>query len=227
MGEEALAIAERSGQPFTTAIAHQRVGASLRRSAAAGRGAGARRLRGARTAGARRSMGARERARRTRRDPPAGRPPGGCRGRPARGRRALPGPEGAIAGVLDDRRARAHARRPRGPGGRPRDPRRSAGPIGRGGAGQRDRAPRGRIRRRGRRGRPRGRARQGAGRDRGARTALAGCPNPYAAQVWWTGSLFGPAEAGGGEAVEEARETLERNGWRQALREPELVPLNG
>ena len=31
MGEEALAIAERSGQPFTTAIAHQGVGASLRR----------------------------------------------------------------------------------------------------------------------------------------------------------------------------------------------------
>ncbi|HTG47905.1 MAG TPA: AAA family ATPase [Actinomycetota bacterium] len=49
-------------------------------------------------------------------------------------------------------------------------------------------------------------------------------PNPYAAQVWWTGSLFGPGEAGGDAAVEDARGTLVRNGWHQSLREPELVP---
>jgi class 3 adenylate cyclase/tetratricopeptide (TPR) repeat protein len=47
--------------------------------------------------------------------------------------------------------------------------------------------------------------------------------NPAAAARWWVGSLFGPEGAGGQQAVEEARETLERNGWRQALREPELV----
>jgi len=48
-------------------------------------------------------------------------------------------------------------------------------------------------------------------------------PNPQAAVIWWTGSLFG-AEAVGGEGVlVRARETLERNGWQQALREPELL----
>jgi hypothetical protein len=41
--------------------------------------------------------------------------------------------------------------------------------------------------------------------------------------VWWTGSLFGPEAAGGEQAIEEARETLERNEWRQALAEPELI----
>jgi hypothetical protein len=35
--------------------------------------------------------------------------------------------------------------------------------------------------------------------------------------------LFGPEAAGGERAIEDARDTLERNGWRQALREPELV----
>jgi hypothetical protein len=48
-------------------------------------------------------------------------------------------------------------------------------------------------------------------------------PNRRAAAVWWTGSLFGPEAAGGERAIEDARDTLERNGWRQALREPELV----
>jgi len=48
-----------------------------------------------------------------------------------------------------------------------------------------------------------------------------GAPNARAAQVWWTGSRFG-AEAVGGEAtLTEARERLERNGWRQALIEPD------
>jgi len=48
-------------------------------------------------------------------------------------------------------------------------------------------------------------------------------PNRRAAAVWWTGSLFGPEAAGGERAIEEARETLERNEWRQALAEPELI----
>ncbi len=48
-------------------------------------------------------------------------------------------------------------------------------------------------------------------------------PNRRAAAVWWTGSLFGPEAAGGERAIEEARDTLERNGWRLALREPQLV----
>jgi class 3 adenylate cyclase/tetratricopeptide (TPR) repeat protein len=47
--------------------------------------------------------------------------------------------------------------------------------------------------------------------------------NPHAAVVWWTGTLFGPDAAGGVAEVDGAKETLQRNGWRQALREPELV----
>jgi hypothetical protein len=48
-------------------------------------------------------------------------------------------------------------------------------------------------------------------------------PNAQAAVIWWTGSLFGAEVVGGEEALDHARETLERNGWRQALREPELL----
>ena len=48
-------------------------------------------------------------------------------------------------------------------------------------------------------------------------------PNERAAVVWWTGSLFGAEAVGGQEALEGARDTLERNGWQQALREPELL----
>jgi MalT-like TPR region len=48
-------------------------------------------------------------------------------------------------------------------------------------------------------------------------------PNERAAVVWWTGSLFGAEAVGGQEALGSARETLERNGWRQALGEPELL----
>jgi len=48
-------------------------------------------------------------------------------------------------------------------------------------------------------------------------------PNPRAAAIWWVGSLFGPEAAGSQKAVAEARELLERNGWRQALLEPELI----
>jgi tetratricopeptide (TPR) repeat protein len=47
--------------------------------------------------------------------------------------------------------------------------------------------------------------------------------NPRAAALWWVGSLFGSEAVGGDEAVLAARETLARNGWRQALREPQLV----
>ncbi|TMK18637.1 MAG: tetratricopeptide repeat protein, partial [Actinobacteria bacterium] len=55
-------------------------------------------------------------------------------------------------------------------------------------------------------------------------------PNPQAAVIWWTGFLFGAAVVGGEEALDRGRETLERNGWQQALREPELlgsVPADG
>jgi class 3 adenylate cyclase/tetratricopeptide (TPR) repeat protein len=50
-------------------------------------------------------------------------------------------------------------------------------------------------------------------------------PNPQAAVIWWTGSLFGSQAVAGEEILERARETLERNGWRQAVREPELLGL--
>jgi class 3 adenylate cyclase/tetratricopeptide (TPR) repeat protein len=48
-------------------------------------------------------------------------------------------------------------------------------------------------------------------------------PNPTAAIVWWVGSLFDSEDAGGVESLEEARQRLERNAWRQALEEPSLV----
>jgi tetratricopeptide (TPR) repeat protein len=48
-------------------------------------------------------------------------------------------------------------------------------------------------------------------------------PNVYAAAVWFTGSVFSPDLVGGPEVVQGAREQLERNGWRQALREPEIL----
>jgi class 3 adenylate cyclase/tetratricopeptide (TPR) repeat protein len=48
-------------------------------------------------------------------------------------------------------------------------------------------------------------------------------PNPRAAVVWWTGTLFGPEEAGGIGELDRAQHILQRNGWQQALREPELV----
>jgi len=48
-------------------------------------------------------------------------------------------------------------------------------------------------------------------------------PNEQAAVVWWSGSLFGAQAVGGHEALGSARDTLERNRWRQALGEPELL----
>lgn len=50
-----------------------------------------------------------------------------------------------------------------------------------------------------------------------------GVPNSRDAQIWWAGSLFGPEAVGGPERLEEARERLVRNGWQQALVEPDLV----
>jgi tetratricopeptide (TPR) repeat protein len=47
--------------------------------------------------------------------------------------------------------------------------------------------------------------------------------NALAAQVWWAGRLFGEDAAGGAAIVGAARERLERHAWLQALREPELV----
>jgi class 3 adenylate cyclase/tetratricopeptide (TPR) repeat protein len=57
-----------------------------------------------------------------------------------------------------------------------------------------------------------------------AHVGLDGMPNVRAAQVWWAGSLFGPEEAGGSQAVDDARRTLEDHHWQQALREPDLAP---
>jgi class 3 adenylate cyclase/tetratricopeptide (TPR) repeat protein len=51
-----------------------------------------------------------------------------------------------------------------------------------------------------------------------------GAPNALAAQRWWAGRVFDPDAAGGQEALDEARSTLERHHWRQALKEPELAP---
>ncbi len=56
-----------------------------------------------------------------------------------------------------------------------------------------------------------------------AESGSRGSSNMMAAQVWWTARLFGEDAAGGAELVREARERLEHNGWRQALREPELA----
>ena len=50
-----------------------------------------------------------------------------------------------------------------------------------------------------------------------------GGPNAFAANVWWAGSLFEAEIVGGDEVLEEARDRLARNGWRQALAEPDLV----
>jgi tetratricopeptide (TPR) repeat protein len=46
--------------------------------------------------------------------------------------------------------------------------------------------------------------------------------NYSAARRWWVGRLFGDDLAGGSEAVEEARRTLESAHWEQHLREPDL-----
>jgi len=50
-----------------------------------------------------------------------------------------------------------------------------------------------------------------------------GLPNPLAALTVWTGVLFGAEEAGGEEAVEQARAQLRANGWHQAIAEPDMA----
>jgi class 3 adenylate cyclase/tetratricopeptide (TPR) repeat protein len=55
--------------------------------------------------------------------------------------------------------------------------------------------------------------------ERGAQ----GGPNALAAQIWWTGALFGEVSVGGEHAVAEARGNLERCHWRQALAEPDMA----
>jgi tetratricopeptide (TPR) repeat protein len=68
-------------------------------------------------------------------------------------------------------------------------------------------------------------AKSRAAMDRASTEPIA--PNPEAAAVWWTGALFGAGSVGGEDVLRLAKETLERNGWRQALREPELVGSSG
>jgi tetratricopeptide (TPR) repeat protein len=51
-----------------------------------------------------------------------------------------------------------------------------------------------------------------------------GVPNTEAALAWFAGELFGPDVAGGPDAVRAARDRLERNGWFQALAEPQRMP---
>ncbi len=50
-----------------------------------------------------------------------------------------------------------------------------------------------------------------------------GDTNGLAAQIWWTARLFGEDAAGGAAAVGEAQQRLERHGWLQALFEPDLM----
>lgn len=47
--------------------------------------------------------------------------------------------------------------------------------------------------------------------------------NAVAGQVWWTARLFGDEAAGGPDVVREARERLEAHHWNQALAEPEIL----
>jgi tetratricopeptide (TPR) repeat protein len=47
--------------------------------------------------------------------------------------------------------------------------------------------------------------------------------NARAALRWWAGRVFDPDAAGGQPLLDEARSTLERHHWLQALREPELA----
>jgi class 3 adenylate cyclase/tetratricopeptide (TPR) repeat protein len=54
-----------------------------------------------------------------------------------------------------------------------------------------------------------------------------GLPNPLAAQTWFTGRVFGDDAAGGEDEMRNARATLEAAHWMQALREPDLVGRAG
>lgn len=50
-----------------------------------------------------------------------------------------------------------------------------------------------------------------------------GWRNHVAARVWWVGRVFGPDAAGGERAVAEARATLREAHWEKALIEPDLA----
>jgi class 3 adenylate cyclase/tetratricopeptide (TPR) repeat protein len=47
--------------------------------------------------------------------------------------------------------------------------------------------------------------------------------NLVAGQIWWTARLFDEDAAGGAEAVDEARRRLESHQWSQAMEEPDLL----
>ena len=47
--------------------------------------------------------------------------------------------------------------------------------------------------------------------------------NSVAAAVWWVAVLFGPETVGGSQTAEDARQTLEKADWIEAIRDPELV----
>ena len=48
-------------------------------------------------------------------------------------------------------------------------------------------------------------------------------PNDRAGVTWWMGRIYGPDQGGGVGALEEARELLEAHHWIQAIREPDLL----
>jgi tetratricopeptide (TPR) repeat protein len=53
-----------------------------------------------------------------------------------------------------------------------------------------------------------------------------GVANALAGRIWWAGRLFGADAVGGPDLLEEARARLERHHWRQALLEPDIaLPL--
>ena len=192
-------------------------------AAAARGGDRARRRGGADPARARRPVGAGERARRARRDRIGS--PGRLDEAELDLREAFvlcrDLKERALV-TLDGRRARADARRAGRRRGRARGPRRSARAHRRGRARGRERA-----RDRGGgggagRGRPRGGAAPVARGARGRVRRRRCSPTARRGRVVGRPSVR-PRGRRRGAAIDEARELLERNGWRQALREPDLV----
>jgi len=52
-----------------------------------------------------------------------------------------------------------------------------------------------------------------------------GWRNDRSAVVWWIGALFGPDVVGGDDVLNDARQTLESARWLHALEEPQLVKM--
>ena len=214
VGLEALAVGEDAGQAFTAAVAHETVAASLRRLAAARRGASStRRPRSARSASWARGGSSRARSATAARSTAS--PAGSRRPRPTCARRSCsaatcrsgrssrgPPPSSRASSpcaATPRRLARCSRTRRRGwPTATPAPRRRCSRPNAwwRSSKGTR---PTARVEGDARRSRPR----PGPG----------GVANVHAAQVWWAGRLFGPDEAGGDDAVHEARDLLERHHW--------------